>query len=98
MKEAPLRWHALVVTEDRPGRRPHTSCCTLVWNSVASASTSAWFLIRVSSSTQLSIRVVGLPAHARDAPEQPNVDLLDLDTVPPRDDGMTELVREDARE
>src|SRR2546429_655485 len=37
----PLRWHALAVTEDRPRRRPHTSCCTLGWISVASASTSA---------------------------------------------------------
>ena len=36
----PLRWHALVVTEDRPGRRPRTSCCMLGWISVASVSTS----------------------------------------------------------
>jgi hypothetical protein len=38
-----------------------------------------------------------LPAHTRDAAEQPQVDLLDFDAVAPRDDGVAELVREDAR-
>jgi integrase-like protein len=37
----PLRWHALAVTKDRPGRRRRTSCCTLGWISVVSASRSA---------------------------------------------------------
>ena len=47
---------------------------------------------------QLVAGVVGLAAHARDAAEQPQVYLLHFDAATSRNDGMTELVREDARE
>ena len=37
----PLRWHDQLSPKTEPGRRPHTSCCTLGWISVVSASMSA---------------------------------------------------------
>lgn len=46
---------------------------------------------------QLVAWVVCLPAHTRYAAEQPQVDLLNFDALPPRDERVAELVREDAR-